>query len=252
MRLDYELDEGAERDAAFGFVILQVDETLEADLRRLLPDPGLRLYHSRIPSAPEVTVETLPRMAASLTGAAALLPADVGLDAIGYACTSAATVMGEGRVSELVAAAHPGVPVTNPLTAVKAACRALGVDRLGLVSPYEPVVSQALREALEAAGITVSAFGCFEQKEERLVARISPDSILDALLAIGGRDCQAVFAACTNLRAVEVLAEAERMLGKPVLASNQVMAWHLLRLAGLDAPLGTGGALSAAGLAGAG
>ena len=134
----------------------------------------------------------------------------------------------------------------------KAACRALGVDRLGLVSPYEPVVSQALREALEAAGITVSAFGCFEQKEERLVARISPDSILDALLAIGGRDCQAVFAACTNLRAVEVLAEAERMLGKPVLASNQVMAWHLLRLAGLDAPLGTGGALSAAGLAGAG
>ena len=83
---------------------------------------------------------------------------------------------------------------------------------------------------------------------ERQVARISTDSILDAILAVGGRDCQAVFASCTNLRAVSVLAEAERMLGKPVLASNQVLAWHLLRLAGLPDPLGIGGALSEVGL----
>jgi len=30
----------------------------------------------------------------------------------------------------------------------------------------------------------------------------------------------------------------------PVLASNQVLAWHMLRLAGLSDPLGCGGALS--------
>ncbi len=249
LRLAYETDGGAPRDAALGLVILQVDETIEADFRLLLPQPGLRLYHSRIPSAPEVTTATLPAMAATLTGAAALLPAHAGLGAIGYACTSASTVLGEAAVARLIAAAHPDVPSTNPLTALKAACRSLGIARLGLVSPYEPAVSQALRDALVAAGIAVTAFGTFDQKEERLVARISTASVLEAVLAIGGRDCDAVFAACTNLRAVEVLAEAERRLGKPVLASNQVMAWHMLRLAGSEAALATGGALSTCRLA---
>lgn len=243
MRLAYEIDGAAPRRGALGLVILQVDETIEADFRRLLPD-GLSLYHSRIASAPEVTAATLSRMAATLTGAAALLPAHAGLGAIGYACTSGATVLGEAEVARLVGAAHPGVPVSNPLTALKAACRSLGISRLGLVSPYEPAVSQALRDALVDAGIAVSAFGSFDQKEERLVARIATASILDAILAVGGQGCDAVFAACTNLRAVAVLAEAERRLGKPVLASNQVMAWHMLRLAGVAAPLATGGALA--------
>ncbi len=165
---------------------------------------------------------------------------------IGYACTSGATALGERKVTDLVTETQPGALVTNPLTALKAACRALGIKRLGLVSPYVAAVSQSLRDALAADGIETTAFGTFDQKEERVVARIATASILAALHEVAAGDCEAVFASCTNLRAVEVLAQAERETGKPMLASNQVLAWHMLRLAGVGEPVAALGALAEA------
>ena len=76
-------------------------------------------------------------------------------------------------------------------------------------------------------------------------------SIIDAMLHVGAQaPCDAVFASCTNLRATEVLAEAESAIGVPALASNQVLAWHMLRLAGVDDDLGHAGRLWQLGLAG--
>ena len=251
MRLDYFTDEGAERRATLGLIVLQADETIEADFRDLLDDRSLRLHHARIPSDAEVTTETLARMGDTLTATAALLPGEAGIQVIGYGCTSGATVLGEATVERLVRQAHPGVKVSNPLTALKAACRALGVRRLGLLSPYEPPVSAALIAALEADGIEIAGFSSFDQKEERLVVRISTGSIIDAMLHVGAQaPCDAVFASCTNLRATEVLAEAESAIGVPALASNQVLAWHMLRLAGVDDDLGHAGRLWQLGLAG--
>ncbi|NBC95482.1 MAG: Asp/Glu racemase [Deinococcus-Thermus bacterium] len=242
-RLTARFDDGAARRAALGLIVLAVDEVIEADVRRLLPDPAVRLHHSRVPSAPEVTTETLATMAETLPAAAGLLPGSAGFDAIGYACTSGATVLGPERVAALVHGTQPGVPVTEPLSALTAACRALGVRQLGLVSPYVAPVSDALVRALDARGIAVTAFGSFEEAEERRVARIAPAAIGEALIAVGGGDCDAVFASCTNLRALDVAADVEAALGKPVLASNSVLAWHLARLAGLDDPLPAAGVL---------
>ena len=45
-----------------------------------------------------------------------------------------------------------------------------------------------------------------------------------------------MFVACTALRVVEIAAEIEAELGKPVTSSNHAMAWHCLRLAGIDDP----------------
>jgi len=248
MHLPYEIDDQAPRRPRLGLLVLREDETIEADFRRLLPIDGVRLYQSRLPSPAAITAETLPRMEAALPAAAALLPDAAPIDVIGYACTSGAAAIGEAAVARLITGPHPGAKATTPLTALKAACKALGVARLGVVSPYVAEVSQSLVEAIERGGIAVSAFGSFDQKMDRLVARIARPSILAAILAVGGGDCEAVFASCTNLRAVEVLAEAQARLGKPVLASNQVLAWHMLRLAGLADEIPQLGALSRAAL----
>ena len=39
---------------------------------------------------------------------------------------------------------------------------------------------------------------------------------------------------CTSLRVAEQVCELEQQLGKPVLSSNHAMAWHALRLAGVQ------------------
>jgi len=239
VKLPFELQ--PDRGKAMGLIVLQTDELMEFELGKLFLDLGLRTYHTRIPSLPEVRPETLIKMADSMTEIASLLPSEAGIAAIAYGCTSGATILGEQRVCDLIHAAHPGVAVSNPLSALKAACRALGIQKLGLVSPYVAEVSDALISTIEQSGVQITSYGSFEQAEDQTVARISPHSTLKALLEIGSGDCDAVFASCTTLRAMEIANEAESILNKPVLCSNQVMGWHMLRLSGInDKPQGLG------------
>ena len=144
-------------------------------------------------------------------------------------------MIGEGEVERLFQTAHANARVSNPLTAAKAALDVLGVRRPAFVSPYMPEVSAAMREALESCGMEIAGFGSFEENDERVVARITPESCLDAIVstARAGGECDGVFIACTDLRALGVIEQAEEILGVPVVSSNQALAWHLLRLAGV-------------------
>jgi maleate isomerase len=186
-----------------------------------------------VPCAHEVTPEHLTETKVALPAAVDLLPRGVAFDAIAFACTSGATILGEAAVEAAVHQVRPGVAVSNPLSAVKAACRSLGLSRIAFVSPYVAAVSQAMRDALSAAGIETAVFGSFEAADDRIVASISPASILEAVLKVGASpESDGVVVACTNLRAAGVVEEAEARLGKPVVTSNQALAWHMLRLSG--------------------
>jgi maleate isomerase len=55
----------------------------------------------------------------------------------------------------------------------------------------------------------------------------------------------AVFISCTNLRALNLIAELESKLAKPVISSNQALGWHCLRLAGVKSKLSQYGRLLA-------
>ncbi len=234
MKLNFDIDQVSAARASLGLIVLQADETLENELRLVLQDPSIALYHTRIPSHPNVTKETLAQMARDLPAAAGLLPKNTSFDAIGYACTSGATVIGQKVVADKVHEHHPGVAVTDPITAVIAGCRALGVTKLGFLTPYVPEVSEAMRELLEDNGLEVTGFGSFEQEQEKVVSRISEASTLDAIVKVGqSSECDAVFVSCTNLRTFGILAEAEKILGKPVISSNLALLWHLMRLAGV-------------------
>ena len=216
-----------------GLIVLQSDETVEQDMRRLFPDPAVAFYTTRIPSGADVTPETLAAMEAELPQAASLLPPSVAFDAIGYACTSGATRIGADRVAELVSGSAATRAVTNPLTAAIAALRALDVGAFAFVSPYVASVAEPIRTAFAVEGFTVPVTLSFGVQTEAVVARIDPGSILEAGLAAGREPgVEAVFLSCTNLRTLDIIEPLEQALGKPVLSSNQVLAWHLARLAG--------------------
>jgi len=234
VKLPFTLDQGAGARTIIGVILLQSDETLEAELRTVLDDERLALYHARIPSAADVTPETLNRMARDLPRAAALLPTARPLDVVGYSCTSGATIIGPDRVAAAIRKVHSGARTTDPITAAMAACRRLGVGKLGFVTPYVAEVSMAIRRKLEGNGFAIGAFGSFEQCEEAVVARISARSVDDAIRTVGvAAEVDAVFVSCTNLRSFDIIDRAEAAIGKPVITSNQAFAWHLLELAGL-------------------
>lgn len=217
-----------------GLIVLQVDETIEQDFRRLFAPETARLHISRIPSGAELTPDTIATMRTNLPAAAGLLPPAVTFDAVGYACTSGTTLIGADKVRDLVVAGAQTRAVTDPLTAALAACRALGLGRIGIVSPYISSVATPIRTAFEAAGIVVPETLSFGEEVEARVARIAPASIAEAARALA-RDSQidGVFLSCTNLRTLDIIGPLEAELGVPILSSNQVLGWHMAQLAGV-------------------
>ncbi|MFD1194183.1 Asp/Glu racemase [Seohaeicola saemankumensis] len=219
-----------------GLIVLQVDETIEQDFRRLLAPEQVKLHVSRVPSGAELTPDTIAGMEAELAPAAALLPPAAHFDAVGYACTSGTTLIGAARVHALVAQAVQTRAVTDPLTAALAAIDALGLRQVGIVSPYVASVAGPIRRAFETGGINVPATVSFGEEVEARVARIDPVSIADAARDLA-RDTalDGLFLSCTNLRTLDIIPTLEAELGLPVLSSNQVLCWHMAKLAGIDA-----------------
>ena len=227
---DYALDPPDQ--PILGLVVLQADETIEGDFQRLL-HPDVRRFISRIPSGDEVTAESLLAMKAALTASAGLFPRAVDFDVVGYGCTSGTAQIGAETVARRVREGTRARAITEPVSALTAACRTLGIKRLALLSPYIASVSERLRAVLLGAGIETPLFGSFDEAEEARVARISSASVIAAATEVAGAgDVDGLFLSCTNLRTLDAVDLLEDQLGMPVLSSNQVLAWHMASLAG--------------------
>ena len=248
-RLSYDSDSGAGERARIGLLVLESDQTMEDEARALTAVDGIALYHARLANDVVVTPETLANMEKELPIAAGLIPDYMGLSAIGYGCTSGSTIIGEDRVAEIMNGAHPGIPTSNPLTAAKAALACLGVTRPALLTPYTPDVTLAMQANFAQAGLSVNLIGSFYEDSDLVVGKISPASILKAIIDVGSSDeCDGVFVSCTSLRAADIIEEAEAAIGKPVTASNHALVWHLMRLSGVDEVIEGRGALYRRGL----
>jgi len=228
----YDLGSAVGSETAFGLIVLQSDETIENDMRRLLLNEGAALYTSRVKSGAEVTMETLGEMSDALTGAAALFPVPVFFDVVGYGCTSAASVIGADQIAQLISKGCETLYVTEPVSALLATCRALEMRKIAFLSPYIEEVSATLRSVLKENGLEIVSFGSFNEASESKVARITPGSIRQAALdLVTGSDVEGVFLSCTNLQTLDIIHDIEEATGVPALSSNLVLAWHMLQLA---------------------
>ena len=227
----------------------RTDETLEPEFAQMMDLEDVALYHSRIAMAAEVNPETLSRMECDIPASVQLFPPSLDFDVIGYGCTSASTIIGSQNVARAIGSVYPMAQVTNPLVAIIAAGNKLGAKRLGFITPYLPQVTERMRLKLEEAGFEISAFGSFEEGDDRIVARISERAINKAANQVSQMaQCDAIVIACTNLRCLAIIDEIEASTGIPVISSNQALGWHMLRLAGITEPRSGFGATFFAGL----
>jgi maleate isomerase len=233
--MPFSVDAGIGSRASLGLLVLETDQTVEHEFRCLLPPSGVALYGARLHNDAVITPESLKSMHSEIAPAARLLPPSVELDAIGYACTSGALFIGESVVADQIGRIRAPSKVTDPVTAVRAALSALNVERIALLTPYQRDINVTLRARLQQRGVAIPVMGSFNEAQDDVVARIDQRSIYAAILALGrSRECDAVFVSCTSLRVAEIAADAERELGKPVTSSNHALAWHMLRLAGIN------------------
>ena len=229
--LPYTLDKDDPDAVPMGLIVLQTDETIEPELNGYFSDRTCPIYVSRIPSGVEVTTDTLAEMENALPAAADLLPKIRPYKVVGYGCTSASSVIGSAQIERMVQKTCNTAVVTNPLRAASACAADLGVSKFALLSPYIEEVNEPLRRAFAENGVFMDVFGSFGEAEESKVVRISRQSVVDAALKLGADpSVEAVFISCTNLRTFDAIPEIENRLNKPVLSSNQSLAWHMRKL----------------------
>lgn len=229
----FDYDTAPDPRPVLGLIALQSDETIEDDLRRLIPATA-KLLVSRVASGTEVTRDTLAEMEHHLTQAAGLFPRGLRFDMVGYGCTSGTAQIGAETIASRIRGGTEAAQVTEPVSALIAACRALGIRRLGFLSPYIAEVSDRLRDVLRQAGIDTPVFGSFAEANEARVVRISGQSVTQAAIHLGtSAPIDGLFLSCTNLRTLDVIGDLETRLNMPVLSSNLVLAWHILHKTGL-------------------
>lgn len=243
--LPYDLDDGVARRASIGLIVLATDYTIEHEWRQVFAAvDGVALYQSRIHNENLITPETLRAMQPRIVECARVITPDTPVDVIAYGCTSASMAIGEEAVFANLKQAKPEAQCTTPITAAFAAFVAFGAKRIGVLTPYPAAVNRIVAEYITARGYQVPVFGSFNADRDTLVARITPQSIEDGVRElVRHADLDAIFVSCTSVRLMAACAGLEKSLGIPLTSSNHAMAWHALRLAGIDDRLGRFGSL---------
>jgi maleate isomerase len=229
-------DQGRHHRAKIGYVLLATEQTVQDDMMRLRPE-GVGMHFARAAIPDSITNATLAAQADLLAESAASLLPDGSLDVVCYACTSGSLVIGEDRVFAELGKGAPGARATSLITGVIRALKALDARSIVVATPYLDEINAREAAYLEAAGFEVLTIEGLNLERDSDMVRVAPDYIAEFALSLDRPDADAIFVSCGALRTLDVVREIEGRAGKPVVASNQAMAWDTLRLAGIADPI---------------
>ena len=127
-----------------------------------------------------------------------------------------------------------GVGVSIGSHSLAAALRSYGsINRIAVLSPYWPVMNEAVIGYFTEVGFRVVRDIALECGSWTAIAEVTPQQCRDALRRLDGEDVDAIVQVGTNLSMVRLAAAAELWLGKPVVAVNTATYWHALRANGI-------------------
>jgi len=223
-----------------GLVALSTDHTIEVDFARILAPAGIGVYVNRIPFANPVTPETLRAMEGDIAQGAALILPDEDLDVVVYGCTSASVCIGDAAVRAQVSKGKPGAPVVTPISGALAGLRAMGARRISVLTPYFEETTRPMAAMFEAEGFTLDRVTCLGMADDRDMARIALDELVDLAGMAADPTSDALFISCTAVRAAGIIDRIEAATAIPALSSNYAAAWNAARLCGAQGALAPG------------
>ena len=128
------------------------------------------------------------------------------------------------------------VPAVTTGLALVEACRSIGAQRLGLVTPYVAEVVDRIVVTLATEGLTVGAERHLGLTDNHSFALVPRGTVLAMAVDCALPDIDAVVVACTNISAAGTTPEVERRAGARVLDSIAVTVWYALQVAGFADP----------------
>ena len=127
-----------------------------------------------------------------------------------------------------------GVGVSMGSTATVAALKAFGIAKIAVLTPHMPRGDEQVRDYFVEAGFDVLRLTGLKCPSPIEIAHTTGAEMRAAIRQLDGDDAEAIVQVGTNLPAMDICAQAERWLGKPVLAINAVTYWDALRRCGIN------------------
>lgn len=134
------------------------------------------------------------------------------------------------RIRELAG----GRGVATGAEACERALRLFEARRIGVVTPYQPIGDRNVVRFFGDLGFEVAAVKGLRCPTAVAIAHVPEEALRAALIEVNTPDVDALVQVGTNLSMVRLADEAERWLGKPVLAINAATWWLALRDNGIQ------------------
>ena len=231
-----------------GVLVPSTNQVVEPDFNMMVPK-GVTVLAERMwlegPSDPGGgDGAELEEMNADVERASRYL-ASAGVDVITYACTSGTYRTGSidsSRDISRVISKTTEVPAVTAVEASIEALRHVGAHRLSIAGPYGNfLLHQRLTPLLEQQGFEVLSAEGEPEMQQRTHASVignqDPEVILNFVPRATAPEADCVYLPGTAWRAVEVVDELERRVGKPVITVNQATLWMALRMLGVTEPI---------------
>lgn len=216
-----------------GLIVLSSDLTSEHDFFSMCDDPRIRIHVSRTPYDNPVTKDTLMAMKDGLVRSAELLDTTVQYDAICFSCTSGSAVLGDEIIEKRIQSVKPFTPVITPLTAAISAFTQLRAEKISVLTPYTADVAKTVGCYFDNKGFSVQNTCYLGLDDDRVMARITPETIIECAKNAILPEADALFISCTALRSAQIVDKIEQAIGRPVVTSNQAAIWRALQLTGI-------------------
>lgn len=230
-----------------GLIVPSSNTTMETEVPAILrareiqrPDEAFTFHSSRM-RMQQVTPEELRAMNAQTDRAAAEL-ADMRPDVVATACLVAIMAQGAGyhctaeeQIDGVLRNEGAAAPVISSAGALLKALGAMGARKISIVTPYMKPLTKLVADYIESAGVEVQDAVSLEVADNRAVAGLDPQNLLEHYRRVDLRDCDAlVLSACVQMPSLPAIEPVERECGLPTLSAATATTWSILEALGLE------------------
>lgn len=201
---------------------------------QLIPEERFTFHSSRM-RMQEVTADALLEMDRDSNRCAVEL-ADAQCDAMAYACLVAimsqgpgAHVDAENRLNKVARDEGCAAPIVSSAGALVRGLKALGAQRISMITPYLPELTQKVSEYIEDAGVEVVDVVSLGVADNCAVGRLDPVDLSPLAARLNRSGCDAiVLSACVQMPSLAAIPEVEARLNLPVLSAATATTYDLL------------------------
>lgn len=126
-----------------------------------------------------------------------------------------------------------GLRVATGAEACRRALELLGVDKIGVITPYQEIGDKNVVRFFDEIGHPVSKIKGLRRPTAVAIARTTEEMLREAIHEVNDDGVDAIVQVGTNLSAVSLADEMEQTIGKPVIAINAATWWMALRENGI-------------------